>query len=519
MAYQSKRMDQVRKILENYLTAPNFKELARVHGVSKNTIRKYVRRCENSKFPLSELLKQSDQILKEVLYKTNDLNEEGRVKNFMNQIDYWIKELHKTGVTRQLLWDEYKASYPSGFGYSQFCERLKQVAVNRNYTIQLDHKPGHEVMLDFAGKKMNWIDRESGEVIEVEILAGVLPFSQYTFVIALPSQKMEDFTHGINQVLLHFGGCPKAILSDNLKSYVTKPSRYEPTFNELCVQLSEHYKIDLSAARVRKPKDKASVENVISTVYNRIYGPLRNEEFYSLEELNKAIQERLKIHNEKPFQKREGSRKEIFEKYEKHLLYNLPTSLFEIKHQTMATIQKNYHAFLGEEKNYYSVHYKHVGKRVKVLYTQQTVEIFDKERRIAVHRRLHSRQNHRYQTVKDHMPDKHQIFERLNGYTGAEFASMAKNIGPMAEWAIGKILLSRIHEEQSYKSCLGVLSLATTYGKDRLELACKRCIEVDKVNYQMLKNILKKKLDQPQENLFTTQEPDHKNIRGPEAYQ
>ena len=519
MAYQSKRMDQIRKILENYLTTPKIKELARLHGVSKNTIRKYLRRCKRSKIPLPKLLKLPDEVLKGIVYPSGDITDRERAKHFSGQVDYWFKELKKTGVTRQLLWEEYKASYPAGFGYSQFCERIRQVSVNRNYTLQLEHKPAQELMLDFAGKKLHWIDRATGEIVEVEILVGVLPFSQYTFAIALPSQKMEDFTHGINQALLYFGGCPKAILSDNLKSYVTKPCKYEPTFNELCVQLGEHYLIDLSAARVGKPKDKASVENVISTLYSRIHAPLRNEEYYSLEDLNVAIRERLKEHNEKSFQKRAGSRKEIFEKYEQHLLRQLPSSLFEIKHQTTAKIQKNYHAFLGEEKNYYSVHYRHVGKTVKVLYTQQTVEIFDKQTRIAVHKRLHARQSYRYQTLKAHMPDKHQIFERINGYTGADFTSLAKNIGPKAEWAIRKILQSRIHEEQSYKSCLGVLRLATTYGKQRLELACKRCMEVDKVNYQMLKNILKRKLDQPQLNLFTTQEPDHKNIRGADAYQ
>jgi transposase len=514
-----KRMDQIKSILKNYLLSGSIKATARQLNMSRNTVREYVRRALAYNSHLEDLLEMEEEELQSIFYAKEKNNE--RLADFEQRVDEWLQDLPKKGVTRHLLWEEYRAEYSGGYGYTQFCEHLSRVMANRDLTISLEHNPGESLMVDFTGKKMYWVEKDSGEVHACEVLACVMPFSQYSFCIALPSQSMADFIHGLNQCFLYLGVLPKVILSDNLKSYVNRPDRYEPTFTQLCEQLGAHYQIDLQAARVGKPRDKASVENAVTQVYRRIYAPLRNEVFHSLEALNEAIIRQLKQHNEKPYQKRPGSRKSEFDKYERCQMRDLPPDLFEIKKIARAKVQRNYHVFLGEEKNFYSVPYQYVGKRAEVVYTRQTVEVYVDGQRIATHDRLFLRGGeYRYQTRQEHMPKNHQEWQKAQGYDGAYFLKEAARIGPATEWAIQQILLSRIHEPQAYNSCKGILSLVKTYSAKRVEAAADRCQQAGKATYSMLKNILKRQLDLPQESPpDSPQIGQHENIRGAEQYQ
>lgn len=516
-----KRMDQVLLILETYISTQSIKATARRLQLSKNTVRQYIRRATSvySDIPeeLSKIFLLSVEEQEALFYgKPKELSE--RETLFMSKVPYWTKELGRLGVTRQLLWEEYKSEHPDGYEYSQFCERLRAVFKQRNLTIAMKHKAGEVMQLDFAGKHMSWVDASSGEVHDCEILVAVMPYSHHTFAMALPSQKVMDFVEGINQAFLFYGKLPKVILSDNLKSYVTRADRYEPKFNDLCVQLAAHYQIDLDATRVAKPKDKGSVENMVSTVYTRIYAPLRNEVFHSIEELNEAIRHQLNLHNAKPYQKRIGSRQLVFEQEELPQMSNLPSDLFEVKRTTKAKVQNNYHILLGEESNYYSVPYKYVGKYTTVLYDSKTVEIYLDNQRISTHRRLKCKDCFFHQTNESHMPRSHQEWQKAKGYDANYFLDRAVKIGTATHWAIGQVLLSRMHEPQSYKSCQGILALAKKYTPQRLDAACQRCQINGKVNYTMLKRILSRHLDQQtlQSELFSI--PEHENIRGPEAY-
>ena len=515
---KTKRMDEIRLILETYQSCGFYKSTAKRLGVSKNTVKEYIRRAEMIYGDISKALSVSEQELHQALYSSTSRRTQSREDVFNTQLDHWVKELKRVGVTRQLLWQEYRQAYRDGYGYSQFCERLRRYIERRDLTMVLSHPPAQAMYLDFAGKRLQWVDRTTGLLHVCEVLVAVLPHSHYTFAIALPSQKVVDFVWGINQALLYFGGVPQAILSDNLKSYVTKASRYEPDFNELCVQLSAHYQCDLQATRIAKPRDKASVENMVSTVYTRIYAPLRDEVFHSLDELNDAIVLALHEHNEHPFQKRPGSRRTCFEADEKPLLRPLPQQIFEVKKTTSAKVQRNYHIFLGEEKNFYSVPYQYVGKQAHVIYTSRSVEVFVTQKRIATHRRLSPHDTYRYQTLKEHMPRKHQEWKKAQGYDAAYFMGQAQKIGPATEWAMGQVLISRIHEQQSYNACRGILWLGKKYTAQRLENAARRCQGAARASYSMLKNILERQLDQEPEQASDFSPPQHDNIRGPAAY-
>jgi len=488
--------------------------------MSKNTVREYLRRAQAHSSDLSVFLNMDEGALHEIFHPPLSRKADERSHFFDQQVDHWLRELQRVGVTRQLLWEAYRREHPNGYGYSQFCERLRQAAGAKDLTLPLEHQPGEVLMLDFAGKKMHWVDPDSGELHPVEILVGVLPFSQYSFCIALPSQSMIDFVHGLNQCLLFLGALPRVLLSDNLKAYVRRPDRYEPTFTQLCEQLGAHYQLDLQATRVGKPKDKASVENAVTQVYRRVYAPLRDEVFHSIEALNKAIAGQLTRHNEKPYQKRTGTRQSLFERCERPQMRDLPPDLFEIKKITRAKVQRNYHVFLGEEKNFYSVPYRHVGKQAEVIYTRQTVEVYIDQKRVTIHDRLflHGRE-YRYQTCPEHMPKHHQEWKKAQGYDGAYFLREAARIGPATEWAVQQVLISRIHEPQAYNSCKGILRLAQTYDPARLERAARRCQTAGKATYGMLKRILRLKLDQVEDQKEPLSLGPHENIRGPEYYQ
>ena len=514
-----KRMDQIRQILETYIATSSLKATARRLQVSKNTVKVYVRLGQSHTKDLSQLLLLPDSELQPVFYPSKDAACLDRQAVFDSNLDYWIKELRRVGVSRYLLWQEYRQKHPDGYGYSQFCERLSRELGRRDLTLRLNHEAGKVLQVDFAGKKMHWIDVTSGEVHSCEVLVAVFPHSQYTFAIALDSQKVHNFIHGLNQALLFFGGLPQVILSDNLKSYVTRADKYEPDFNELCVQLSAHYQIDLSATRVGKPKDKASVENMVSNVYRRIYAPLRNEVFHSLEELNGAIRQRLNIHNTTPYQQKDGTRHELYQTYELPVMKPLPSDLFKLKKSTTTKVRRNYHVYLGEEKNYYSVPYQYVGRQAILLYTSNIIEIYIDNQRVATHQRLVYRDAHQHQTNPEHMPQNHREWKKARGYDAAYFLSEADKIGPATRWAVEHILVCRIHEAQSYNSCLGLLRLAKKYTAVRLENAARRCQKVEKASYSMIKRILTHKLDMESEQLELFNMPEHDNIRGPEAYQ
>ena len=517
---KQKRMDQIKNLLRNYMASGSIKATARQLKVSKNTVREYIRRAESYSTDLGVVLELDEDALNRVFYAPDSGQSSARFTVFEQQIESWLKELRRTGVTRELLWQEYRLDHPDGYGYSQFCEHLRRQVGYRDLTLALNHTPGEVLMVDFAGKKMEWVDPHSGEIHACEVLVAVLPFSQYSFCIALPSQSLPDFIHGLNQSLLFLGALPKVILSDNLKAYVSKPDRYEPTFTQLCEQLGAHYQLDLQAARVATPKDKASVENAFTQMYRRVYAPLRHDIFHSPEELNEAMLGQLTQHNTQPYQKKSGTRQSLYEQYELPQMRTLPADLFEIKKIARAKVQRNYHVFLGEEKNFYSVPWQYAGKQAEVLYTNTTVEVYVAQKRIATHQRLFLRgREYRYQTREEHLPRHHLEWKKAQGYDAAYFLEQAGRIGPATQWAIQQVLLGSIHEPQAYQSCKGILQLAKKHTSERLELAAKRCQPAGKATYNMLKRILLLKLDLEDEQPAQLSLGLHENIRGPEYYQ
>jgi transposase len=381
--------------------------------------------------------------------------------------------------------------------------------------MHIEHKAGDKMFVDYAGDKLAIVDRETGKEHPVEVFVAILGASQLTYAEASLSQKSEDWIRSNERAFIYFGGVTQAIVPDNLKSGVTHSNRYEPGINIMFDDFAEHYQTVILPTRVRHPKDKALVENAVALVYQRIYAPLRNRIFYTLEELNETIFDLLEQHNDKPFQRLKASRRQLFDRIEKPALKPLPNERHAIKQSKELTVQFNYHIELREDRHHYSAPWQLKGKRVRVAYDDRTVAIYYDNVRIVQHKR--DRSPNRYTTLHTHMPPQHRFYAQ---WSPERFTKWAQSIGDDAAEMIRIVLKSRKHPEQAFKSCMGILNLVNKYEPARVNKACGRALEFGFHSYKRIKSILDKGLEQ--EPLAESKElsiSSHENIRGSQYYQ
>lgn len=488
-------------------------QVATALKLSRPTVIKYVKQIESSGFKLKELASLSDAELHELFEAGATPPRVDRNIIFIELtgfFPYVEKELKKPGVTRQLLWEEYKRKHPEGVMYTQFCYHFQKWRHQNDAYMHMEHKAGDKLFVDYAGKKLSFIECSTGEIKAAEVFIATLGASQLTYVEATLSQTIPDFLHSLQNSFRYFGGVTKAVVPDNLKSAVTRSDKYEPDINERLADFASHYSTTIYPARSRKPKDKALVEGAVKIVYHRIYTALRNREFYSIEELNAAIKEELEKYNNLRFQGRDYSRRDLFNETDKKALKPLPATGYELKEYKMATVQKNSHVLLSKDKHYYSVPYSCIGKKVKLIFTRRVVEVYYNHKRIALHQRDYS--PHRYTTIKTHLPSSHRF---VSEWSPEKFTRWAATIGESTGEYIKQVLETKQYPEQGYKSCLGILGFAKRVGQQRLENACERALHYQAYSYHTIRNILEKGLDKlASENSKELKLPFHDNIRG-----
>lgn len=380
--------------------------------------------------------------------------------------------------------------------------------------MHIEHKVGDKMFVDFTGKKLEIVDESTGEINEVEVFVAILGSSQLTYVEAVRSQKKGDWIRANENAFQYFGGATHAITPDCLKSAVTKGNRYEPDINPDYNDFAVHYGTVVIPARPNRPKDKSLVENAVKITYQRIFAPLRDRVFFTLEELNEAIRDLLEEHNNRLMQKMKISRRQLFEETERNALLPLPVERYEFKRFQKAKVQFNYHVYLKEDKHYYSVPYRYKGREIRLIYTDFAVEMFHANIRIARHARNCT--PHRYTTATEHMPSHHRFLLEWNP---ERIMRWAEESGEYVCEAAQSILNSRKHPEQTFKSCLGLISLSKKYGMFRLNQACRRALDFGGCSYRTVSNILEKNLDGvEEEESVAAILPDHENIRGGEYY-
>lgn len=347
------RMHHIKRIIELYQEGRSIGETKRLTGLSRNTVRDYLRRIQSSGLSAPQLLALEEESLIAIVYGNTFEQAHGgrkvdaRFSIMEKDLDWYCTELRRRGVTRQLLWEEYRKEHPEGYGYSQFCEYLRVHSQRNDAVMHLTHQPGEQLQVDFAGDKSGYVDISTGEWIACEVLVCTMPYSNYMYVEALRSQKQEDFIGGLTNALHYLQGVPACIKCDNMKTAVVRANRYEPQFTEAMEYVAAHYGTTILTARVRKPRDKASVEKGVDLTYKHIYAPLRDQTFHSLEQLNIAFHKQLELFNARSFKNKTGCRKQWFEAEEKPKLKDLPTTTYEIKHVTSSKSAAQLPCYIG----------------------------------------------------------------------------------------------------------------------------------------------------------------------------
>ena len=514
MAGKPKPMSQIKQLIRLYQAGTGKKTIARDLGLSKNTVKAYISKLQGLKVDLGELLSLDDPVLETRFHAGNPAYKDTRYEQLKPLLGDFIKELDKTGVTRHLLWEEYKELVPNSYSYSQFCHHLMQYTLASRPSMVLAHKPGEKLYIDFAGKKLSYTDPETGEVIYCEVFVACLPYSDYGFAMAVPSQRIEDFIYALGCCLHDLGGAPQVLVPDNLKSAIVKASHYEPDVNRALEDFANHYQCTVIPARAGKPKDKALVENQVKLINNRVYARLRNRQFFSLGSLNEAIAEMVRLHNQTRMQQKPYSREESFVADEKHLLKALPEQTYEIKYYRELKVAKNNHVFLAQDKHYYSVPYQHTGMKVKVIYTRSLVRIYAKGKQVALHKR-----NYRpgvYSTDPSHLCSQHRHYlERSPDYYKNKARAYDACLGKLFE----QIFTQDKYPEQLYRSCDGLLQLARNTSKEQLRQACEVALAYQNYSYTFMRNLLTNKVTLPTRQQPPKPLPEHGNKRGKSYFQ
>lgn len=506
-------MRKIQEVLRLHAAGHSQQDISRSCGIGRSTVGEYLQRAREAGlgWPLPDDLDTA--ALERCLFPPA-LAVEAAARGMP---DWGVvhRELRRPGVTLWLLWEEYKAVHPQGYQYTWFCQQYRAWAARTDVVMRQSHRAGEKLFVDYAGPTVPIIDRTTGEIRQAQVFVAVLGASNYTYAEATWTQGLDDWLMAHVRAFAFFGGVPEIVVPDNLKAGVQAAHRYEPDLNPSYAELAAHYGVAVIPARVRKPRDKAKVEAGVLVVERWILARLRHRLLFSLAELNQVLGEGLTALNHRAFKKLSGSRRQWFETLEQPALRPLPAESYEFACWKKARVNIDYH--IEVERHYYSVPYTLVRQEVDVRLTATTVEVFDQRQRVASHRR--DRQPGRYTTVTAHMPKAHREYAE---WTPERLVRWADQTGPSTAALVERILTTRPHPQQGYRSCLGILRLSKTYGADRLEAACRRALAIGGFSYKSVDSILKRGLDQqplPDPTPSTeSAPPPHANLRGPAYY-
>jgi transposase len=494
------------------------RQIARSCDVSRATVADYLFRAARAglTWPLPEDTDDAglENLLFSVPVRSPDRVEIARAARPLPDLPHIHKELHYPHVTLQLLWEEYRETYPDGYQYSHFCQLYSKWSRKLDVTLRQEYKAGDKLFVDYAGPTVPIVSRNSGEVRNACLFVAVLGASNYTFAEATSSQEIPSWITSHIRAFNFFGAVPACLVPDNLKSGVTRPCRYEPDLNPAYQEMARHYGTVVMPARVRHPRDKAKVESGVLVAERWILAAIRHQTFFSLAELNDRIRQLLDRLNHRKFRKLDTTRTKLFEELDRPAMRPLPAEPFSWTAIKRARVNIDYHIEI--DGHYYSAPYQLVHEEVEAWISASTVEILYKGRRVATHARSSLRGRHT--TIAEHRPAKHQKYLE---WTPERFRRLAEAVGPSTAKAVSRILESRTYPEQGYRSCLGILRLGDRYSKERLESASARALHFQALSYKSVKSILETGLDR--QSIDTEPAPEihglvHANVRGAAYY-
>lgn len=479
------------------------RKISETLGISRNTVNNAVHEIVLSGKSFLEVSEMSDSDLEDIFRSSR---RKARDDSYaMPDFESLKKELAKPGVTLQLLWEEYmdkcRLSGKKGYQLTQFKKYFNDSLNETGFKDILQHRAGEQIQVDWAGDRPRWTDPDTGEVIYGWLFGGILPFSGLGFVRVTPDMKMENWIDCHVKMFEYFGGTARILTPDNLKTGITRNTKSELVINKTYQDMAEHYGMVVIPGRVRKPRDKNQVENLMLRLEQNIIGRLRNCQFFSIEEYNEAALKELERFNNKPFQKKEGSRRELFEKYERETLQPLPSKRYMIAVFKKAKVQNNCH--IAFQKNYYSVPSEYMGKEVDIRITSDEITVYYENTPLCSHHLIKNRIG-TYSTVTEHMPQGSNAYGEWNS---TRYLNWAKTKGPHVYETVYRIFNSANVEQRYYRTVHSILKLADAYSDQRLDKSCQLALgESSRPMYRDIKHILETNRDLCQEDSDETGE-------------
>ena len=506
-------MRKIREVLRLHSLGLTQREIARSCSAGQSTVSEYLKAAEAAGLRWADIADWSQDRLEKALLPSQPAAKD-RTQLPLPDFAAVHTELqtHKH-LTLQLVWEEYRATHPEGYRYSRFCELYQRWRKRQEVVMRQEHRAGEKLFVDYTGDTIAVQDPAGGPARQAQLFVAVLGASNYTFAEATWTQGLPDWIGSHIRAFEFFAGVPEIVVPDNLKSGVTKPCRYEPGINITYEEMAQHYGVAVVPARVRKPRDKAKVENGVLVVERWIVAALRKRAFFSLGEVNQAIAELLLRLNQRGFRKREGTRQSLFQSLDQPALKPLPVERYQYGEWKTARVNIDHHVEL--DKHWYSVPHQLTQCEVEIRATPTTVEIFHRGVRVASHAR--SRAEYKHTTIHEHRPKAHQ---RHQEWPPSRVVEWCGAVGPATAQVAERILGSNRHPEQGYRSCLGIVRLGKDYPHERVEAAARRALALNVCTYRSLKEILENHLDGQEPETASAPPPpiDHPNLRGPGYY-
>jgi DNA replication protein DnaC/transposase len=472
----------LRQLVRLILTT-NFsnRRIAKITGVSPNTVKNYRSKCHDKHIKLLDMNDMADNQFTRCLSNPKKTDTGKRLPDWP-YVHELMQVKHQTLIQ---LWEEYRSICPAdAYSYSQFTHYYRLYVKTIDISMRQYYQPGEVCFVDFAGKRIPWIDSDTSEEHFAEIFVGVLGCSQLIYACALRSQKLEDWLNAHQTMLAYYGGVPQLVVPDNLKSAVTTPGKF-PVINHSYQELAEHYNFTIEPARVRRPQDKSLGEIGVLLVTRWITVILRRRTFFSIAEINQAIAELLEPLNQRPFKRVQGNRRERFESLEASCLAPLPKGTLEIGrwiHQQK--VNRDYHVYVHGHA--YSVPYELVGQHVDVKVCHQKIEFYFQHKLVTFHAR--SFVDGGTTTDNNHRPSSHQAYAKQSK---AHFVEWAKQLGESAL----SLVMAQFYGRPEYslkgcKACTQLQKLALQYGNQRFESACYCACEIQSMTVSSVRSIL-----------------------------
>jgi len=500
-------MRKIRDVLRLSAAGMSKRKIAASLGVSATAAGECIRRARRAglSWPLADGL--TDEALERRMFPPSAV----AAKDRRPQPNWAVvhRELRRPGVTLQLLWEEHRAVHPDGYGISRYCELYRAWEARLTPTMRQSHVAGERMFVDYAGTTLAVIDGLTGEALTAQLFVAVLGASSLTYAEATWTQGLSDWIGSHTRTFAFMGGVPATVVCDNLRSGITKACFYEPAVNRTYAEMAAHYSTTILPARPYRPRDKAKAEVGVQVSTRFIIAKLRNRQFFSLAALNAAIAELVRQINDRVSRHLGASRRALFEELERSALKPLPAEPYVFAEWKECRVGLDYHVEI--EKHYYSVPHQLLRETVWARITARTIEVLHRGQRIAAH--VRSPSNRKHTTVREHMPSSHR---RYADWTPERLRRQAGEIGRHTSALVEIILRERTHPEQGFRACVGILRLAKSYGRERLEAACSRALEIGARSYSSVNSILKNNLDR-QQPATSADGPAiaHDNIRGP----